>query len=187
MLKQWAAAFVTIGRHLMPLPARLRPSLRRPINLRRTPTMSAHRPGRLAHLPGGLPACRMRVFDQWRRNRGQVGFRRSGRRGAKYRVKPSAQPHQAPPSWCGCFDRSGVALNRAPRVRLWRFRELGRHRLRSIAPADVRRDEAQRTAFSVFRGAHLLRLTQRNLRSNSAAGNQPPHCSTPDPACARRA
>jgi hypothetical protein len=82
-----------------------------------------------SRLPGGLPARRMRVFDQWRRNRGQVGFRRSGQRGAKYRVKyPSAQP----PSPCHHGTASstdpGVALNRGPRVRLSRFREPGRHR-----------------------------------------------------------
>ncbi|MGD0335165.1 MAG: hypothetical protein ABSA90_18220 [Xanthobacteraceae bacterium] len=42
--------------------------------------------------------------------------------------------------------------------------------LRSIAPADVWRDEVQRTAFSLFRAAHFLRRTQREPRPDSAGG-----------------
>ena len=124
-----------------------------------------------SHYPAAYPRAEFPSSDQWRHDRGQVGFRRSGRRGAKYRVKyPSAQPPRPRHHGAAASTDPGVALNRGPGVRLWRFRELGRSPpVRSIAPADVWRDEAQRTAFSVF-GAPIFSA----LRSATCAPIPPP-------------
>jgi len=123
----------------------------------------------------------MRVFDQWRRNRGQVGFVDQGS-AAQNTEQSIHQPSRTRPRHHGTAASTdpGVALNRGPRVRLWS--ELGRHRfdpLRRPMCGGMRR----KGQHSPFFGPPIFSALRSATCAPIPRRHQPPHCRTPDPAC----
>ena len=123
----------------------------------------------------------MRVFDQWRRNRGQVGFVDQGS-AAQNTEQSIHQPSRTRPRHHGTAASTdpGVALNRGPRVRLWS--ELGRHRfdpLRRPMCGGTRR----KGQHSPFFGPPIFSALRSATCAPIPRRHQPPHCRTPDPAC----
>ena len=67
-----------------------------------------------SHLPGGLPAHRMRVFDQRRRNRGHAGFRQSGQRRV---ITKSKQGRLVSSRLVSCYFLFATRRSAPPRTR----------------------------------------------------------------------